>query len=305
MGNAMAQTRDVECVIVGGGPGGLTAATYLGRFRRSVVVIDAGESRLNQIPLSRNIPGFPEGVSGHELHTRMRDQAERYGAQLLEGRVTRCEQDDDAFLLESSTGQFRAKAILLATGVEVTSPDMSDLERAIASGLIRYCPVCDGYEAANTRIGVLGGRRRSIEEAHFLRTYSDDVTYVPLGRGGELDRDQAQDARAAGIGIVDASCVGLEAGENTIELLLASGERRVFDTVYPCLGSSPRSALAERLGASLTEQAELITDKHMATNVPGLYAVGDVLHGLDQVASACGQAAIAATAIHNRLRDGD
>lgn len=301
----MTKTTEVECLIVGGGPAGLTAATYLARFRRSVVVIDAGESRLNQIPLSRNIPGFPVGISGRDFHILMRDQAQRYGAELVEGRVTHCEQDKNLFDVESSAGRFRTKAVLLATGVDVTAPDMPNLEQAISRGLIRYCPICDGYEAADSRIGVLGGRPGSIKEAHFLRTYSDDVTYVPIGRSGALSRDQVEDARSAGIAVTDAVCVSVEAGESSIDLVLASGDRLVFDTVYPCLGSSPRSALAASLGARLSDQAELITDSHMATSVRGVYAAGDVLLGLDQVASACGQAAIAATAIHNWLRETD
>lgn len=297
--------RTIDCLIVGGGPGGLTAATYLARFHRSVVVIDAAASRLQLIPLSRNVPGFPDGVSGPDLQERMRRQAATYGADLIEGQVTSCERIGSDFAVQSSVGAFRAKTMLLATGVDVTGPDMKDIGEAIGRGLIRYCPVCDGYEATGRRIGVLGGRPGSIEEAHFLLTFSRDVTFIPTVGGAELTSEQRTDAEDAGIAIENRPCIGLALRENVIQARFDSGEATNFDVIYPCLGSRPRSELARMLGAAVSDEDELITDAHQATNVDGLYAVGDVLRGLDQVASACGQAAIAATAIHNRLRADD
>lgn len=294
--------RHVDCLIIGGGPGGLTAANYLARFRRSVVVVDANESRLKIIPLSRNIPGFPEGVSGPELLKRMRAQAEAFGAELVEGHVTVCEREGESFLVRSSVGQFRAKAVLLASGVDVTPPDMPDLDAAIARGVVRYCPVCDGFEAQSARIAVLGGRSGAIDEAHFLLTYSQDITYVPMPECSVLTDEETDLARSAGIVIEDRPCTGLMFRGEKIEVRYPHGDSNSFDILYPCLGSRPRSELAEQLGARLSDDGALITDSHSSTNIPGLYAVGDVLRGLDQVASACGHAAAAATAIHNRLR---
>lgn len=298
----MSTARHVDCLIVGGGPGGLTAATYLARFRRSVVVVDANESRLQIIPLSHNIPGFPEGVSGPELLKRMRAQATAFGAELIEGHVTACESEGASFLVRSSAGQFRAKTVLLASGVDVTPPDMADLDTAIARGVVRYCPVCDGYEAQSARIAVLGGRPGAIDEAHFLLTYSRDITYVPMPGCGALTDEEADRARSAGIVIEYRPCTGLTLRVDQIEIRHPHGDSNSFDIVYPCLGSRPRSQLAEALGARLSPDGALVTDAHSATNISGLYAVGDVLRGLDQVASACGHAAAAATAIHNRLR---
>lgn len=297
--------REVDCLIVGGGPGGLTAATYLGRFRRSVVVVDAGQSRLQTIPLSRNVPGFPDGVGGRELHARLRAQAIQYGAELLHGDVSSCEMSKSVFVATTSVGSFRARTVLLATGVDVTEPQMARHEEAVARGLIRYCPICDGFEARDASIAVLGARPGSIDEALFLLTYSRDVTFVRMEGGTNLTEDQFEGAKRAGVALEEASCLGVALRDNAIELQLASGERRRFDIVYPCLGSQPRTQLAKSLGAKLSGEGELLTDSHQATNVAGLYAVGDVLRGLDQVASACGQAAIAATAIHNRLREFD
>ncbi len=197
----------------------------------------------------------------------------------------------------------RARAILFATAiVEVTAPDMPDLHEAVTRGLLRYCPVCDGFEAIDQRIGVLGGREGSIDEAHFLRTFSQDVTYMPVEGAPLLTSAQLDQAQDAGIKIEHRSCVGLKIQGDVLEARFASGEPDYFATVYPCLGTRPRSELAQAFGVSLSDDLELVTDAHQSTSVSGVYAAGDVLKGLDQVSSACGQGAIASVAIHNRLR---
>jgi thioredoxin reductase (NADPH) len=238
----------VDCLIVGGGPAGLTAAIYLGRFRRSVVLIDAGESRLKLIPMSRNIPGFPDGVAGKDLHARMRQQASRYDARLLDGEVTSLRRTGGRFRASSSSGEFVARTVLLATGVSVATPALDDLDGAVQHGLIRYCPICDGFEAAGASVAVLGGRPHALDEAHFLRTYVDDLTFVSeegsLPPSGEIDR-----ARKAGIEVEKRSSVGMKTIGDRIEIAFSRGAPRQFDIVYPCLGVEARSDLAHALGA--------------------------------------------------------
>jgi thioredoxin reductase (NADPH) len=185
-----------DCAIIGGGPAGLTAATYLGRFKRDVVLIDAGESRLKRIPRSRNVPGFPDGISGAELHARMQDQASRYGALFRAGEVQAIKRGAEGFSLRLEHQTIEARTVLLATGAKLIEPELAELDSALAAGLIRYCPICDGYEAQDKNIAVLGGRPGAIAEAHFLRTYSARVSYfwqddgkptpAELGRRGHM-----------------------------------------------------------------------------------------------------------------------
>jgi thioredoxin reductase (NADPH) len=292
----------LDCLIVGGGPAGLTAATYLGRFRRSVAVLDAGGSRLARIPLSRNIPGFPDGVTGPALLDRMREQAGKYGASLIDGEVRAINRTGDGFHIASTAGNWIAGIVLLATGVAVADPPLGDLPTAVERGLIRYCPICDGYEAIGSRVAVLGGRPHSIEEAHFLRTYADDITFIPMTGAPFPSAEEIATAKQAGITVEERCCASLWMSGSEIEISLSDGAARTFDVVYPCLGTEPRSELARSLGAKVSAEGELLTDKHQQTSTAGLFAAGDVLRGLDQVASACGQGAIAATAMHNLLR---
>jgi thioredoxin reductase (NADPH) len=290
-----------DCVIVGGGPAGLTAATYLGRFEREVLLVDAGESRVKRIPLSRNTPGFPDGVTGPDLLARMQDQASRYGALFRGGVIEEIRPEGEGFCLQLSGQSLRAKTVLLATGVKLHEPAIANLDDGLRRGLIRYCPICDGYEARNQRIAVLGARKGAIDEAHFLRTYSDRVTYLHLP-GGELTSAELSKAGEAGI-IVGRAAIETITLNEYVRVIDREGGHDEFDVLYPCIGCEPQSALAVKAGALCSAEAGVLVDAHQRTSIVGLYAAGDVLQGLDQIASACGQGAIAAVAIHNRMRE--
>lgn len=293
------ETCDV--LVIGAGPAGLTAATYLARFRRRVRVVDGGEPRAAWIPRSHNAPGFPEGVGGDEILARMRAQAGRYGADIRPGRVEALTGVDGAFeaRLEEG-GAVRARKLLLATGVVDRHPDLPGVERAIEQALVRICPICDAYEASGQAIAVIGDDDAGAREAAFLRTYSDRVTLIHVGRPDALTARAEMDR--LGVAVVDAplEAVGLEG--DRVTALTWGGESRRFDVVYAALGFVPSSGLAQALGARTGEDGRLVTDGHQQTTVPGLYAAGDVVRGLNQIAVAVGEAALAATDIHNRLR---
>jgi thioredoxin reductase (NADPH) len=158
-----------DCVIVGGGPAGLTAALYLARFLRSVTVFDAGEGRARMIPKTHNMAPFPAGISGRELLDRMRSHAEKYGAVIETGTVTAVEKQGNVFRITTDGKVETARHVIFATGVFNHRPPLSaaDHERGLARGLIRYCPVCDAYEVRNRRVAVLGGGTHGFDEACF------------------------------------------------------------------------------------------------------------------------------------------
>lgn len=296
------KTQDCDCLIVGGGPAGLTAAIYLARFHLSVMLVDGGASRAALIPCTRNHAGFPDGVSGVELLERMRAQAEKYGATLHRGLVSDIAREGGAFVARTDVGTFRAKATLLATGVvnrrpEMMADDMHD--RALAQGLLRYCPICDGFEVTDQRIAVLGTGERGLKEAIFLRSYSADITLVAPGEGHDLDAGERARLEEAGI-VLGGICRAMTLEDQHIVLDLDGVPTR-FDTLYPALGSEIHSQLAGELGAKLGDAGCLMVDSHQRTNVPGLYAAGDVVLGLDQISHAMGEGGVAATTIRNDL----
>jgi thioredoxin reductase (NADPH) len=290
----------LDCLVIGAGPAGLTAAIYLGRFRRSFAIVDAGSSRALLIPTSHNHAGFPDGIGGRELLARMRQQAEKYGASVISATVSALEKDEDGwFQARLPDSQLRARTVLLATGVTDIEPELPGLRAAVRSGLLRHCPICDGFEALGRRIAVLGHGDAALREAMFLRTYSADVTVFP--GSGATDVAELGAALASGITVArdPISAIHFRDGE----VVISTGDRTMsFDFAYSALGCSVHSDLARGLGASVTEAGSLIVDRHQCTSVPGLFAAGDVVDSVNQISVAMGQAAIAVTAIHNLCR---
>lgn len=294
----------LDCVVVGAGPGGLTAGIYLGRFRRNFVVLDAGDSRASWIPVSHNHPGFPEGVPGPELLARMRAQAEQYGARIIAGRAQTAERDEDGlFTLTTSAGLLRTRNVILATGVKDVEPALPGVYDAVKRGLIRICPICDGYEVIGKSVGVIGDDGRAVAEARFLKIYTDDLTVIHTGPPEALDDDARGDLAAVNMRLIETPIRNVVVAD---ERILAFGfdgalEHR-FDTVYAALGTRANTGLADQLNAALGEDGRLYVEDRQMTTVPGLYAAGDMVRGLNQISVAQAEAAIAATAVHNRLR---
>jgi thioredoxin reductase (NADPH) len=291
----------LDSLIVGGGPAGLTAAIYLARFRRRVLLVDAGASRAALIPESHNYPGFAGGISGNALLMRLRDQAERYGATLRKGEVGALEQDPSGFRAAIGSHSVRARKVLLATGIVDGSPDLPALDWLVGSARVRYCPVCDAYEATDKRIAVLGPVHHALKKALFVRTYSKNVLLLALGPEVGLSSDERRALQAAGIAEPRAPVVELFPDGERIAAVTAAGERIEADVLYPAMGATVRSDLAIDLGAACNVNGCLFVDDHLRTSVDNLYAAGDVTTDLHQISVATGHAAIAATDIHNTL----
>jgi thioredoxin reductase (NADPH) len=292
-----------DCVVVGAGPGGLTAAVYLARYLRDVVVLDDGRSRALWIQRSHNCPGYPQGIPGPELLERLRRQAVRYGALLRQGRVEALEHaDDGSFVVACGTNTIIARSAVLATGAEDVQAPIADLHGAIQRGIVRHCPTCDAYEVRDRRIAILATGTCRLQEALLLRSYTADLTVLSLRQPLEMAPDERGELQSAGVNLVDEPVAELVAeAEGVCARLASSGGVIHFDTIYTALGLHARSDLATCLGAEHDEDGMLIVDDHQRTSVPGLYAVGDVVAGLAQIGVAMGQAAIAASTINSSL----
>jgi len=293
----------VDCLIVGGGPAGLTAAIYLGRYRRSVMVVDEGKSRAALIPESHNYPGYT-GISGPDLLKLLRRQAGEFGAQLFGGRVEALQPEAEPggiITARFSGGSVRTRSVLLATGIVDNDPPLSGIGIAVRKGTLRYCPICDGYEARDQRIGVFGSVQTGGRKALFLRTYSAKVTLLLTQAPAPDDKAMLSALAEAGIAVSSALRFDLEEQGEQIAALFADGTRHEFDVMYPALGGVARSDLATALGAKCDETGALIVDARQRTAIPGLLAAGDVVSDLHQLSVAVGHAVIASTAIHNAL----
>nr|WP_313631790.1 NAD(P)/FAD-dependent oxidoreductase [Brevundimonas naejangsanensis] len=294
-----------DVVVIGAGPAGLTAALYLARYRRKVLVLHDGKSRALRIPLTHNAPGFPEGVRGPDLIARMTRHAVQYGADIQEAEVSAITAVAGGFNLHLANGStLLGRAVILATGVDLNQIDLPEAvhEAAIRAGVLRYCPVCDGYEHIGKRIGVIGCDTNGAAEALFLRGYSRTVTLMPLTRP-ELSSAEDRALADAGIRLEAGALRALEPGADDITVRLDTGASLAFDVIYPALGRRPRSCLAEQLGLDLTEAGCVTPDAVFESGVAGVFAAGDLVEGLDQISVAMGHGAVAGTRAHNWLRE--
>ena len=271
-------THQWDCLVVGGGPAGLTAALYLARYRRSVLVVDRGESRAAKIPRSHNHPGFPHGIGGPALLSILRGQAEGYGAAIVHGTIDRLARAEELFSAHGEVNYF-ARAVILATGLKDQVPSFEPgADAEVIRNAVRYCPICDGFEATDKAIAVYGPAEHCGAKVQFLRHYSPHVTLVDANEGA----------------------IFRTRGER-ISVESAGGNERLFDIVYPALGCDIRAGLARQIGARCNGAGSVIVNDKQQTSITGLYAAGDVVSDLHQLVVAEAHAAIAATAIHNCL----
>ena len=291
-----------DTLIIGGGPGGLTAAIYLRRFRRKVMLIDKGHSRLSWIPVTHNYPGFPDGIKGQDLLDNLRAQLARYDGQVTQGEVSRLTREDGVFVASYEGGEVRARTVLLATGIADAGMPMEHFEDAVRAGAIRLCPVCDGYDVLDKKIAVVTSNTNPVGHALFMRGFSNQVTVFERTKEALLDPAAQKQLDQAQVNYVLSPLKGVTMSEQMTPVLHTDdGTEHHFDVLYPMLGESARSDLAAALGAVTADCSELVVDTHQGTTVEGLYAIGDVVRGLNQISVATGQAAVAATRIHNRL----
>lgn len=297
-----------DCIIVGAGPAGLSAALYMARYHRKVLVLHDGRSRALRIPNTHNAPGFPGGIAGPDLIERMTRHACGYGADIRQIEVTGARVAPDGFDLTAEDGEtLHTRSLILATGLFLEQIPLDDglHEAAIRANVLRYCPVCDAHEHTGQRIGVIGCDGQGASEALFLRQYTDDLTLIPRAYA-ELEADQLRQLAQAGITVIEQPAVRYEPHENRFDVYLEDRETPLaFDVVYPALGCRQRNELARMLGLALDEQGCAHVRSPLGTEVPGLYCAGDIVDGLDQISVAMGHGALAATKAHNWLRERD
>ncbi|CCE08180.1 putative thioredoxin reductase (FAD/NAD binding domain) [Bradyrhizobium sp. STM 3843] len=287
-----------EVLIIGGGPAGLMAAIYLARFRRDVAIVDSGASRAALIPRSHNLPGFPDGIPGRELLARMQQQVIELGVPVIRGSVSSLERHEVGLLASHAAGAITAQRVILATGIVDKQMPLPEWVDAVRRGELRYCPVCDAFEAIGRRIAVIGPLSHAAGKALFMRSYSADVSLVPIDDANDdALRQKLSDAAVRVTPKLDA----LRRQGDGIEAVLVDGSCEQFEIVYPAMGAAVRSDLAMQLGASHTPDGFLKVDDKQRSDIDHLYGIGDVVTDLHQISVAFGHAAVAACHAHHSL----
>lgn len=284
--------KNVDVVVVGGGPGGAVAALYLARFNRSVIAFDDGRSRANHIGATHNYPTYVEGIEGPKILSLLHEQATKHGAVFEYSRVSSIEPKGDAFVVTAANKTYKARAIILATGMVDVLPTIQGIERAMEEGLVATCPVCHAYESNGRAIAILTNGERGVKEAEFLKRHAKSVTLLDMSPDG-LQGIPAEltSLRVTASDITFDGGVACRSAEGTLH----------FDQLYCALGRKPVSDLPHQLGITTNKEGCILVDEFQETSVKNIFAVGDIVKGLDQMIVAEAEAAIATSHLNLRL----
>jgi thioredoxin reductase len=289
-----------HCVIVGGGAAGLSAALVLGRARRRVLLLDAGEQSNRPAHGIGGLLGH-DGVAPGELYSRARAELARYpSVEVRDAEVTGASREEGCFALSTADGErFEAARVLLAAGMDYAVPDLPGVAE-LWGGAVFHCPYCHGWEVRDRALGVLG----SFAAAHralLLRLWSADVVLLTDGPA-DLDADERARLERAGVSIVEHEVAGVRGRDGALEaVLFADGSELARDGLLVAAPPRQRSSLATDLGAELAERGSIDADQFGRTTVPGLYAAGDISSPMPQVAGAIADGSRAAAAINDDL----
>jgi len=291
-----------DVVIIGAGPAGLSAGIYAARARLSTVIVEkmypGGQAAITD--RIENYPGFNEGIGGSELTDSMKAQAEKFGAEILNGDVEKIHRDGGKFTVHLKGETLEAKTVILAMGAESRKTGVKGEKEYTGRG-VSYCATCDGAFYTGKPIMMVGGGDTAIEEALYLTRFAESVTVVH--RRDQLRATRILQERAFGnekIKFVWDSVLdeikGRDAVEEVIVRNVKTGEKSsVFvNGVFVAIGLIPNTSFVKDL-VKLNEQGYIITGEDMGTGVPGLYAAGDVRQkSLRQVVTAVADGAVAA-----------
>jgi thioredoxin reductase len=303
-----------DCIVIGAGPAGLSAALFLARYRRRVLTFHHNSPRNLY---SHGVHGFlgHHGIMPEELLTRGRDEVAQHGGLIVEGCVTKVERisnehfrvqtgDDSGATEDEMSKSFEARRILLATGLRDLTPDCPGFLDFYGMS-VYHCPDCDGYEVTGKRVAVLSRGHQAIGFTLGLLTWTDKLTLITNGDEGDINEEHRARLAHFNIPITNQRIVGLEGDAKTKQLervRFDDGEALECDALFFNLGTEMSGDLHEMLGCKLDEECGLIwVDDEQQTSVEGVYAAGDITPHSQLAIVAAAEGAMAAIQIHKSL----
>ena len=290
-----------DCIIIGGGPAGLTCAIFLGRYRRRVLVLDNGRPRNYA---ARAIHGFigQHEIEPGELLKRGRAEAKAFGAEISNCTAEKVERLGDVFQVTTTAGMMCGRRLVLAYGLRDKLPDVAGIENYYGAS-VYHCPDCDGFEVTGKRVGVIGWGKKVAGLALKLLQWTDQLTVFLDGHTREFSKEQTSKLRAQEIAIKDEKIIDLIGNDGSIRAaVLSTGERVEVDALFFTIGTERTCDLAEQLGCEPVEGTScLAVNDFKETNVEGVYAIGDLVPGSELAITSAADGAIAAIAINRSL----
>ena len=294
-----------DALILGGGPAGLSAAVYLGRFTRRVLVLDAGGGRSSFAQVNENYLGFPNGVTTRELRELGRKQAERFGVHFEECRVERIEQvPSSGFRAFTTGGDFDGKTLLFATGVTDVWPDIPDIRGWIGKQVF-WCITCDGHRTQGKTLVCVGNTDEAATTTLQFLLFTPHITLLADPEKARFSPEKIEALARHNVPLIYARPERFDfspAGRRIKGVCLNNGDRIPCDMMFSLLGVRPNTGLARDMGLRLDEHGYVVMDEEGYTSLPGVFAAGDLTRMYSQqVASAVHAGAEAAQTMNYYL----
>lgn len=319
MPSSIDTNRVYDCMVIGGGPAGITAGIYASRYGLSTVLIteDLG-GQISLADIVENYPGFPEGVSGSDLSARFAEHLKRYDVPVLYDRVTHlgtiteCTYYNIPCVFEAQTlgGEtVKARTVIVATGASPRKLNVPGEAEFTGKG-VSYCATCDGHFFVGKTVLTVGGGDTALQETLYLKKIG--VRPIIVHRRNEFRAQRYLQRRVEAEGIeriMNHVVVEIRGDDRVRSVVLenvSTHERREIevDGVFVFIGVSPNTSFLADMGV-LDQRGYVVVDREMKTSVQGLFAAGDVTGGLRQVSAAVGEGAMAATSAHLYLENMD
>lgn len=289
-----------DAIVIGGGIAGLSAAIYLGRAQRRVLVIDSGNSMARWEPRVQNYLGYPQGISGPELLRRGKKQAGLFRAKFAQDEVVKATRRKSYFSIVGRKKIHHTPFVLLATGIDHIPPDITGVNECLGRSMF-FCKDCDGTRVRGRRIAIYGANNEAAEYALAMLLYSRRVVIVTDGRPRRWSERHARWLREHQIPVHTRRVRRLIRARDQVQRLELDNDFEIpVDALFTTRGDIYHNELARMLGAKIFRN-EIVIDRNMRTTVPGLYAAGCVTPANCQMIIAAGQGATAAQSINRKL----
>lgn len=290
--------------MVGGGPGGATAATWLARYRQKVLVLDNGTYRNRWVEMSHGYFGF-DPAPPSELRDAARAGLDRYPTVAVREALAEaaCCREDGLFSVRVEGEDVVARRLVLATGVRDAFPDITGFLEHYGTSVF-HCPTCDGYEAKDRPVVVVGWSENVVGFALTLLNWASTVTVLTDGRTFEGDESARRRLNEEGVSIREHTAVAMRGQRGRLEgVELRGGEFIDCDLAFFSIAHNPVTDLAEGLGCELDDEGYVVVDETGMTTVKGVYAAGDLTPGLQLVQVAAAKGAVAGVACALSMSD--
>ncbi len=283
-----------DSIIIGGGPAGLSAAVYLGRFLRRTLIIDKKDGRWNSFEQNRNYLGFPDGILARTLREKGLVQAQKFGAEYTIDVVENVAQKENSFEIITGSETYISKTIIFATGVVDTFPKFDNWQECVGKSLF-WCITCDGYETVNKKIMVVGTSNDAVCSALQFLQYTKDIVFVTNAHNHEISDVWIQRLSNHKIPFIQGTIDSIVHTQGAIAKVIVSGRDFIVEKIFSEQGSVPQSELAQKIGVIVNEFGYIETDNEQRTNLAYCYAAGDVTRSFaHQITTAVHEGAMAA-----------